>query len=90
MIESQINYVLGAIDHMAGQDIDMMEVDPAHQQHWNDRLARRLSGSVWNSGGCSSWYLHPGTGRNTTLWPGFTMGFRRQLRRFDPGAFRST
>jgi hypothetical protein len=37
---------------------------------------------VWNTGGCSSWYLDK-SGRNTTLWPTFTFSFRRQLRRCD-------
>jgi hypothetical protein len=34
-------------------------------------------------GGCSSWYIDR-TGRITTLWPGFTWGFRRRTARFDP------
>ena len=37
---------------------------------------------MWNAGGCASWYLDE-TGRNTTLWPGFTWPFRRLLRTFD-------
>ena len=38
-----------------------------------------MQGSVWTAGGCRSWYLDR-TGRNSTLWPGFTMPFRRRLR----------
>ena len=42
--------------------------------------------TVWNSGGCSSWYLDA-NGRNTTLWPDFTWRFWGRLRRFDPDAY---
>ena len=38
--------------------------------------------TVWNTGGCASWYLDE-HGRNTTLWPRTTFTFRSLLRRFD-------
>jgi hypothetical protein len=37
---------------------------------------------VWNSGGCSSWYLDE-AGRNTTLWPDYTFRFVRRVRDFS-------
>ena len=33
-------------------------------------------------GGCQSWYLDR-HGRNSTLWPDWTMSTRRQTERFD-------
>jgi hypothetical protein len=38
--------------------------------------------TVWNTGGCTSWYLDTG-GRNTTIWPGTTTEFRRATQRVD-------
>ncbi|NUR66106.1 MAG: cyclohexanone monooxygenase, partial [Streptomyces sp.] len=38
--------------------------------------------TVWNTGGCTSWYLDE-NGRNTTIWPGTTSEFRRATRRVD-------
>jgi hypothetical protein len=38
--------------------------------------------TVWNTGGCTSWYLDA-SGRNTTIWPGTTTEFRRATRRVD-------
>lgn len=38
--------------------------------------------TVWNTGGCTSWYLDA-SGRNTTIWPGTTAEFRRATRRVD-------
>ncbi len=88
MIEAQIRYLLGALDHL-DQGTGPLEVRAEAEARWNEWLAQRLAPSVWNAGGCSSWYLHPRSGRNTTIWPGFTFGFRRRLRRFDPEAYRS-
>lgn len=87
MIESQIRYVLAAIEHATRNDLEKLEVSERAQAEWNRELARRLQGTVWNDGGCRSWYLHPESGRNTTIWPGFTLGFRRRLGRFDVDAY---
>jgi cation diffusion facilitator CzcD-associated flavoprotein CzcO len=90
MIESQIRYLLGALDHMHRHNVDTLEVRAEAQQTWNSMLARRMEGTVWTEGGCRSWYLHPETGRNSTLWPGFTLGFRQRLRHFDPEHYLAT
>ena len=37
---------------------------------------------MWNTGGCTSWYLDA-AGRNTTIWPGSIGRFRRATRRVD-------
>jgi cation diffusion facilitator CzcD-associated flavoprotein CzcO len=87
MIESQIRYLLSALDHL-DRNGGVLEVRADAERAWNDWIERRLARSVWNAGGCRSWYLHPRSGRNTTLWPGFTFDFRRRLRHFDPEAYR--
>lgn len=86
MIESQIRYLLRALDHLAVVD-GPLEVSGEAEAEWNEWIERRLARSVWNAGGCSSWYLHPGSGRNTTIWPGFTFDFRRRLAQFDPASY---
>jgi len=87
MIEAQINYVLGALDVLR-QGKPMLEVSAVRQRAWNEALDQTLSRSVWSSGGCASWYLHPTSGRNTTLWPDFTFRFARQTARFDLDAYK--
>ncbi len=89
MIESQIAYVMDALRRMHRGGIGAVDVKPDVQQAWNRWLQRRLQGTVWNVGGCRSWYLHPVSGRNVTLWPGFTWQFRLRTRRFDLGAYRT-
>ncbi len=89
MIESQIAYVVDALRRMGRAGLRAVDVKPEAQQAWNARLQRRLQGTVWNAGGCRSWYLHPVSGRNVTLWPGFTWQFRLHTRRFDLRAYRT-
>ena len=57
--------------------------EPAAQRRWNDAVQRRMAGTVWQQGGCASWYQDP-DGSNTTLWPGFTFRFRHLTRSIDP------
>lgn len=90
MIESQLPYVLDALRLMRRRGLKSVDVDPDWQARYNQALHRRLQGTVWNAGGCSSWYLHPVSGKNPTIWPGFTWRFRRMLRRFDIRAYRVT
>ena len=79
MIEAQINYVLGALEPMARSAAPAASRSAATPEAYNDRLQARMGGTVWNSGGCSSWYLDA-NGRNTTIWPDFTFRFWRQTR----------
>jgi hypothetical protein len=52
------------------------------QAAYNEMIQRKLRLSVWNTGGCSSWYLDK-LGRNSTIWPDYTFNFAKRLKRFD-------
>jgi cation diffusion facilitator CzcD-associated flavoprotein CzcO len=86
MIESQVEYVLGALRTMKAGALASMDVKKEVQDAYNAELQESLRDTVWSTGGCASWYLDD-TGRNTTLWPGSTWPFRRRTRRFDPAAY---
>jgi cation diffusion facilitator CzcD-associated flavoprotein CzcO len=89
MIEAQLNYVAGALEHMRTRRATRLEVRRHAQDAYNEHLQRKLGHSVWNTGGCSSWYLDR-NGRNSTIWPDFTFRFWGQLRRFDPSAYETS
>jgi cation diffusion facilitator CzcD-associated flavoprotein CzcO len=88
MIESQINYVLDALDVMDRLGLGSVEVRQDVQDAYNEELQRRMRRTVWMTG-CASWYLDA-EGRNTTLWPRFTFAFRKITRHFDVSAYRTT
>jgi cation diffusion facilitator CzcD-associated flavoprotein CzcO len=87
MIESQLNYVLDGLRVMGERELASVEVRPEVQREFNADLQRRLRGTVWDSGGCASWYLDS-RGCNRTIWPRQTWSFRRMTRRFDPASYR--
>jgi cation diffusion facilitator CzcD-associated flavoprotein CzcO len=88
MIESQLNYIVDAIDTMKKRGLARVEVRSDILDAYNDELQRKLASSVWMTGGCASWYLDA-HGNNTTLWPDFTFRFRRQTKRFDLDAYQT-
>ncbi len=63
-----------------------VEVRPQAQVAYNEVVQRRIDGTVWTAGGCTSWYLDV-HGHNTTLWPTFTWRFRRATLRFQPAEY---
>ncbi|RYE80201.1 MAG: NAD(P)/FAD-dependent oxidoreductase, partial [Myxococcales bacterium] len=89
IIESQIAYIIDALRTAGEQGLAALEPRPDAQQKWNDGLQRRMKRTVWNSGGCSSWYLDE-HGRNTILWPRTTFSFRALLRKFDADQYLTT
>lgn len=89
MIEAQINYVMDALRFMTRHRVATVEVREPVVSAFNEELQRKLARTVWNRGGCSSWYLDE-QGRNTTLWPDFTWRFRQRTRRFDPQNYAIT
>jgi cation diffusion facilitator CzcD-associated flavoprotein CzcO len=86
VLESQMNYVMSALETMDEHAAAAFEVRPGVQESFNAEMQERLADSVWNSG-CGSWYLDR-NGRNSIQWPGFTYEFRRRTRRFDAADYR--
>lgn len=82
MLESQSAYVESALEQMAEKNIGVVDVREDAVEQWNAKLDDDLEGTVWNTGGCSSWYLDA-KGRNSAMWPTFTWLFRRATKRFD-------
>lgn len=83
MIEAQLNYMadyLRQLDVLGGRVA--LDARPSAVGSWNRRVQERMKRTVWNTGGCTSWYLDA-NGRNTTVWPGTTAEFRKVTRTVD-------
>lgn len=83
MIESNAEYIVSVLDHVEASGAKSFEVTEETVEDFEADVMRRSKGTVWTSGGCSSWYLDA-SGRNTTLWPDFTFRFRKLCRSFAP------
>jgi cation diffusion facilitator CzcD-associated flavoprotein CzcO len=89
MIEAQLDYLMDALRTMDARGATRVEVRREVQEAYNAALQSKMGRTVWNSGGCSSWYLDA-NGMNTTIWPDFTWRYRRQTRQFDAAAYELT
>ena len=86
IIESQIAYVLDALRTMRRRGARTLEVREDAQRAYNAELDRMTEGTVWVSGGCTSYYIDR-NGHNSALWPTYTWPFRQRLREFDSPAY---
>ena len=84
--ETQIGYMVGALREMSRRRLASVEVRAETQERFNTEVQARLAGTVWNAGGCTSYYLDA-NGRNSTMFPGSTLELRRRLGRFDPADY---
>ena len=85
MVESQIRYVVQALDLLDRRQAGFLEVRADTESDFLDRVQSRLSDTVWESG-CTSWYMDE-NGRNFTIWPHFTWKYWLETRRIDPDDF---
>jgi cation diffusion facilitator CzcD-associated flavoprotein CzcO len=86
MIESQIRYVAQAIAAVDKYPAQALAPTRTAQDRENTKLQERLARSVWNTGGCRSWYLDE-HGVNRTLWSGMTWEYWRDTRKFKPSEY---
>lgn len=85
MIESHVNYIVGALEQMSRRDAGVVEVTEQAYREFIAEIDRKMEGTIWSSG-CDSWYTDA-SGRNSTLWPDWTWKFRRRTRDFDSDAY---
>lgn len=76
MLEAQAEHIAGVIQLARRKGFDIVEPTARAQQAFVDKIAEDMKGTVWVAGGCASWYLDS-TGRNSSLWPGFTFAYRK-------------
>jgi hypothetical protein len=83
MIEAQVRYTMKCLKLMNRRNRRVIEVRPETQQRFVEEIYRRMAGTVWQSGGCHSWYQDQQTGEITTLWPGSVVAYLRRTRSFS-------
>ena len=86
MMEAQVRYLVDLLRRMDEAGVATVEPRPEVEREWDAGVQRALARTVWNTGGCSSWYLDA-HGKNTVLWPRSTFTFRRRLAEFDVAAY---
>ena len=87
MIESQIELrARRAARHGRSAARASSRCAPRRRRPTTPTCSGSCEGTVWTSGGCTSWYLDD-QGRDTVQWPGATWRFRRLMEQFDEGGY---
>ncbi len=86
--EAQGRYVADAVATMAADGIETVDVRPEIERRWTRRVRRRSARTVWEIGGCASYYQND-NGVNVVMWPGNTAEYQLRTRRFRRSAFRT-
>ena len=73
MVETMVHYIMDALKKMDQEGINALDIRQDVHDTFNNDIQRDLQRTVWESG-CKSWYQTE-DGRNTTLWPGFTVSY---------------
>lgn len=89
MLEAQSYYIGKALSELAARGADVVEVTTRAHDDYRARLDAALDTTVWNSGGCGSWYIDS-TGRNSVMWPTYTGTYRKMMATFDAADHRLT
>jgi cation diffusion facilitator CzcD-associated flavoprotein CzcO len=86
MIEAQVNYIMGALKNMRAAGARFIDLKQEALRTFNTDIQTKLAQTVWQSGGCQSWY-QDSNGKNVVLWPGFTFTFIKRTRNFEPDKY---
>ncbi len=85
MIECQTRWIQSALAHVAAQGKNEFKVRAQAYATFTEEMNQRSKKTLWMQG-CQSWYLDP-AGRNTALWPGFSLSYWWRTRHFDAKDF---
>jgi len=86
MIEAQACYIMQALKTLRLKGARSADVKKEVEKEYNEEIQSKLSKTVWQSGGCVSWYQTK-SGKNVTLWPGFTFTFMQRTQQFEPDKY---
>lgn len=85
MMESQFNYMVDYLKKLKKQPSATIffDVKKDKQKAFNTKIHNELKQMVWTTEGCSSYYLKDSNGKNTSIWLGSTMKFRKMTRKIS-------
>ncbi|KKW80229.1 cyclohexanone monooxygenase [Acinetobacter sp. Ag2] len=80
--EAQVGYIVDGLLKMRDQKFTRFEIKGDVITKHNRRLQKHLKTTVFNAGGCKSYYLDE-NGRNFAAWPWSLQELRNQLKQLD-------
>lgn len=68
LAEAQLDYIVDGLLKIKQQGISKLSIKPQVLRHHNEQVQKHLKTTVFNAGGCQSYYLDA-NGRNFAAWP---------------------
>lgn len=81
LAEAQLGYIVDGIKQIKKRGIRKLTIKPSVLKAHNEKVQKHLQGTVFNSGGCRSYYLDQ-NGRNFAAWPWSLATLRKRLSAF--------
>jgi len=83
IMESQLRYIVDCIRRLRSSGARSVEVRSEAEARYTAHIHEEMQQTVWQSGGCSSWY-QSASGKVIAMYPGFSFTYRRHTARMDP------
>lgn len=80
--EAQLDYIVDGLVKMKNLELKRFEIKKQVIDYHNIRVQKHLESTVFNSGGCKSYYLDQ-NGRNFAAWPWSLAELKDKLKSFD-------
>jgi cation diffusion facilitator CzcD-associated flavoprotein CzcO len=90
MIEAQVQYIVSCLKLLRRRGKRALNLRGGRLEDFVDRLDRRLALTVWQAGGCRSWYQDQNTGTNIAIWPGSVVEYVWRTRRVTARDYQLT
>lgn len=81
LIESQMQYIMHSVKAVKNTGNQTVEVTASAEQKYTDHIHSEMKRTVWQTGGCNSWYKSK-SGKVIAMFPGFSFTFRRWANHF--------
>lgn len=81
IIESQMFYIMSAIEAVNSRSDKVIEVTAEAESRYTELVHKEMEKTVWHRGGCNSWYKSK-SGKVIAMFPGFSFTYRRWTKNF--------
>ncbi len=89
LVELLSDYIVRGIEAAEAHGLASIEVKQHVQDVYNAEVQDALRGTVFNAGGCGSYYIDA-NGRNSAIYPWTTLRFRKDTKHFDLSDYETT
>lgn len=82
LAEAQLDFIVDGLLKIRDQGISKLSIKPQVLKHHNEQVQKHLKTTVFNAGGCQSYYLDA-NGRNFAAWPWSLKALKARLKKLN-------